>query len=227
MCFSAEVSFTAAGALALIGTATLKNFSNKNYFFLAAIPFLFALQQLSEGILWTQLNQGSSNSFLSTIAARSFLVFVFLIWPIWIPLSLAMIEKMTWRRNIIYLILACGIVLSSTNLYYALHQNIQINIINHSIQYLVPAQMALAYPLPLTLAYPFIVILPIFISSIYSVWIFGVLISIAYIVAVYLYSQTYISVWCFFDALLSLILYKVLKDNANKDEAMLATKEKH
>lgn len=212
MCFSAEVSYTAAGALTFIGAAALKRFSSQNFIFLALIPLLFALQQLSEGILWTQFNQGQQSNFISFAAERSFLIFAFLIWPVWIPLSLVMVENVAWRQNVLYFILACGIVLSAINLYFGLTQNVNVNIINHSIHYsgIVPRQ---------DIAYPLIVLLPMFISSINRVWIFGVLVTISYTVADYFYSETFVSVWCFFAALVSLILYKVLKDNASETAA--------
>jgi hypothetical protein len=221
MCFSAEASFTAAGALAIIGGATLKNVLNRNYFFLAAIPLLFALQQLSEGVLWVQLGHGHQDGLISNLAARSFLVFAFFVWPIWIPLSLFKAEKMLWRRRALLGISIAGALLSFTNLYFAMDQNISVSIINHSLQYAgrVPPQ---------TILYPLIVVTPIFISSMNKVWIFGVLISIAYIVTAYLYETTFVSVWCFFAAIVSLILYKVLKDNETESENTAESlKEKH
>jgi hypothetical protein len=205
MCFSAEASFTAAIVLGAIGGATLRNCSSKPYFFLAAIPFLFAIQQLSEGILWLELKKNFSTDFFFIYAKKTFLTFAFLIWPIWIPLSLALTEKISWRRTLIYLDLACGILLSLLHLSFAIQQEISVQIANHSLQYVgqVPSQMIL---------YPFIVLLPCFISSLKNIWIFGSLITLGYAVAYYFYTTTFVSVWCFFSALVSMMIYKIIKD---------------
>lgn len=207
MCFSTEASFSAALILGGAGVMTLKNCTLRSQFFLASIPFLFALQQLSEGFLWLQLSQQHIESSLYFMnSQRVFLAFAFLIWPIWIPLSLAAVEKPGWRRLVIFIDLACGIALSILNLSYALDQNISVRIINHSLQYMgnIPDQ---------ALLYPAIVLIPCFISSMKNIWMFGILVGLGYLVAEYLYETTFVSVWCFFAAIVSLVIYKVLKDN--------------
>jgi hypothetical protein len=60
--------------------------------------------------------------------------------------------------------------------------------------------------------YPLVVLAPNFISSIKNMWIFGVLIVLGYFLAEYYYSITFISVWCFFAAIVSLFIYKIIKD---------------
>lgn len=206
MCFSAEASFTAALLLGTIGYATLKSSFSRSQFYLAAIPCLFAIQQFSEGVLWISLGQTYSSNLLRQISERIFLTFAFLIWPVWIPLSLTNLEKASWRKNILYAILACGITLSLMNLAYALRQPISVHIVNHSLQYTghVPAQ---------TLLYPLIIILPCFISSYRYAWVYGLLIGTAYVIADYYYATTMVSVWCFFAALVSATIYSIIRLN--------------
>jgi hypothetical protein len=132
-------------------------------------------------------------------------VFAFLIWPVWIPLAMLLVEKINKRKNLLYLNLAFGIALSAFNLISAIQHPITVNIVNHSLQYLgnAPSQMFL---------YPLVVLAPNFISSIKNMWIFGVLIVLGYFLAEYYYSITFISVWCFFAAIVSLFIYKIIKD---------------
>ena len=52
-----------------------------------------------------------------------------------------------------------------------------------------------------------------FLSSLRHAWIFGILVAIAYVIAEYFYVATFISVWCFFAAIVSLFIYKILRDN--------------
>lgn len=206
MCFSTEASFTAAALLAAGGTSILRSTTSRAQVFLAAIPFLFALQQLSEGIVWLHFshNIGSGDLFMN--AQRFFLTFAFFIWPIWIPLSLAVLETVSWRRAIIFIFLFAGLGLSLVNLSYAVKDEMTIQVVNHSLQYdgKIPNQMII---------YPLIILAPMFLSSLRSAWIFGILVTIAYVLADYFYTKTFVSVWCFFSAIVSLCVYKILKDN--------------
>ena len=54
-------------------------------------------------------------------------------------------------------------------------------------------------------------VIPLFISSMKKLWIFGIAIVIAYIVTQLFYLKYALSVWCFFAAILSLIIYYVMK----------------
>lgn len=205
MCFSAEASFAASAILAVTGVAALKNHFSSSYFFLAVIPFFFAIQQFSEGLIWLHLTHHFGSEALFINAQRSFLIFGFLIWPIWIPLSLALIEKIYWRRLLLFIILFSGLSLSLVNLYYGIKGDISVQITQHSLQY------SGEYPSQ-TFLYPLIVLLPCFLSSVKNVWIFGILLIVAYFVASYFYTQTFVSVWCFFSAIVSLCIYKILKN---------------
>jgi hypothetical protein len=55
MCFSASASFIAGGALTAVGVVTLKKTENKKEIPFAAIPLLFGIQQLIEGVIWLTL----------------------------------------------------------------------------------------------------------------------------------------------------------------------------
>jgi hypothetical protein len=210
MCFSATASFAGAALLATLGGWTLKKTSNRTATFLAAIPILFAIQQFSEGIVWLYLSHQNMSPILYSIAMNVFLFFAFLVWPVWIPLSIASVEPIAWRRWMVAFILACGIALACINLIYGWGQRIDAAIVHHSIQYNGRApEQAFAYPL--------IILLPCFMSSLKKVWIFGVLILFGYIFADYSYTSNFVSVWCFFAALTSLLLYKVLQENQMLD----------
>lgn len=204
MCFSAEASFSAALVLGVIGGATIKRHLSSPYFFLAAVPFLFAIQQFSEGLIWLHLTRHMGSEILFKYAQYTFLTFAFLIWPIWIPLSLAWIEHIRWRRQALWFLFCAGIILSLANLFYALQQEISVNIIHHSLHYQgrILKQM---------FVYPVIVLLPCFISSLNKMWIFGILVAAAYAAAAYFYLHTFVSVWCFFAAIVSLLIYGILK----------------
>jgi hypothetical protein len=51
MCFSATASFSASIVIGTLGVVTFKKSKNSNLKFLGAIPFLFAVQQFTEGFV--------------------------------------------------------------------------------------------------------------------------------------------------------------------------------
>ena len=81
MCFSAEVSYTAAAVLLPAGVVASHRAyrTNRDYLPIAVLPFLFGLQQLFEGLVWT----GSALSSDSMIQRYSmaYMFFSWLAWP--------------------------------------------------------------------------------------------------------------------------------------------------
>lgn len=206
MCFSAEVSFTASAVLGGIAYLNYKAITNKNQLPLALIPAFFALQQFSEGVLWLTAPNGFQPFFAAYAAQYIFLFFAFLFWPIWIPLSLYMVEKVSWRKNVIFACLAAGVIFDINILKIAVEESVNTKVAGNSIRYVtdIPSQVYFYAP---------IVLLPCFITSYRSMWMFAVLTTVSFGVAMYVYTEAFTSVWCFFSAIISLLIYKVLRDN--------------
>jgi hypothetical protein len=207
MCFSPQASFAASAILMTTGVATLRQMSSKNQVWLASIPLLFGIQQFSEGLNWLYLNEQIASQTLFTISQHLFLFFAILMWPTWIPFSFLIIEKVDWRRKLLWINFGIGLAFSVFYIFYGKHESV--SIVNHSLQYKgqVPFQFYLG------ILYPIIVLLPIFLSSLKNAWIFGILIAMAYLIADYFYAATFVSVWCFFASFVSLSIYKIIKDN--------------
>ena len=104
MCFSAEASYAAAAVLLPAGAfASERAYRTKrSYLPIAILPFLFGLQQLFEGLVWT----GSSLSSDSMVQRYSlaYMFFSWLAWPVWVPFSTYFLEPC--RRRYIYLMFA-------------------------------------------------------------------------------------------------------------------------
>ncbi|MCX7338345.1 MAG: hypothetical protein NTX76_03570 [Alphaproteobacteria bacterium] len=113
MCFSATASFSAAALLIPTGAYCLYQSSqkNKNYSLLAAIPFLFGVQQFSEGLVWKGVEIGSQS--LTMNSAYVFLFFAFFLWPFWIALSVYPITPPLYnnRKLILKVFIGIGIAL--------------------------------------------------------------------------------------------------------------------
>ena len=109
MCFSLHMSFLAAGLLTSIGILTLKKVSHRSEIPLASIPLIFALQQAAEGMLWLLLPTGNYPAII-TISKYVFLSIATIVWPLFIPFTLLLLEPQLIRRAIIAscLVIAMG-----------------------------------------------------------------------------------------------------------------------
>lgn len=200
MCFSTEASFAASLVLAVAGVATIKACPKPRLLLFAAVPLLFAVQQFSEGLIWLNHSTHFLTDLHAHYASVVFLTFAMLVWPVWIPLSLCVAESVPWRKALIAMDLVAGATLSALNLHAAMSQKVSVAIVNHSIQYLGDAPEQI-------FVYPLIVLIPLFVSSLKRIWVFGILTAITYTVAYYYYATAFVSVWCFFAAVASATIY--------------------
>src|SRR5262245_49220676 len=100
MCFSAEASFTVSAVLAAIGVATIKNASNSRLRLIAFVPFLFAIQQFAEGIVWLYMNGTITDQNIGIGAQYAYLSFAWVLWPIYTSCAIFISEKIHWRKAI-------------------------------------------------------------------------------------------------------------------------------
>ncbi len=81
MCFSATASFSAGAVLLGLGTLTLKSTRHRNELPFAAIPLLFAIQQLSEGVIWLTFSHEAP--LLNTVMTYVYSFFSHALWPVY------------------------------------------------------------------------------------------------------------------------------------------------
>lgn len=207
MCFSAEASFTASAVLGIVGIALLKQTKKRSLLLLASFPLLFALQQFSEGILWTYLPSEETTS-ITTVAKFTFMAFAYMIWPIYVPLSLLLPEVNPQRRKIIEIALLCGTFFSFTFLFLEVAGLIttEVNLIGYSVRFT-------SDYLYFQLFYLLVLFIPFFISSLKGMKMYGFSIVGAFLFTQLFFSLYSISVWCFFSALISLSMFFILRRN--------------
>jgi len=207
MCFSPEASFSAAAVLGCVGYACTKKAGNTKFKYLALIPWFFAFQQAAEGVLWLFIEDDHYPNAISLTAEYIFLFFALVLYPIWFSLALAPLEKDGYRKNLIFVALGLGLYVSAYNIYYILLTGESMaRVVDCSIQYYQGTLVGkIGYAVP--------VYLSIFASSIKGMWIFGLLTFISFMISLFFYFVTFTSVWCFFAAIASLLLYFVLRQN--------------
>ena len=201
MCFSATASFSAGVVLAGLGTLTLMAAKHRRELPFAAIPLLFAIQQLSEGVIWLTFRYESP--LLNTVMTHLYSFFSHVLWPIYMPVAVLLIEPLRWRRTVLLGFVAAGLVVGVYLLYVLLAFPVISRPTGQHVEYVSPhffaATVMTLYLLAATAS-------PMF-SSYRLVKVFGVLALLSFAAAYGFYATWFISVWCFFAALLSAVIY--------------------
>jgi hypothetical protein len=214
MCFSASVSFGAGVVLSIIGVASIKKVQQPSQIPFASIPFIFAIQQISEGFLWITLSHAEYSE-LRFLPMYTFLFFAQFLWPTWVPVSLLLLEKEEKRKTILRIIVIIGVVVSLYHAYSMLSHPIHAEILGYHISYFQPHLKKLS--LYFGLLYAIATILPSFTSSIKWMWSLGIAVIISYIITAIFYSDYVVSVWCFFASIISFTAYYIMLQIKNSN----------
>ena len=135
MCFSANASFTAGAVLTIIGVASVIKAPHRSQLLFAAIPLLFGVQQLAEGVLWLTLpNPDQVNT--QKVFTYIFLFFAQVVWPVWVPIAFLLLEKNTNRRKGQKILVAAGVVVGLYLFYCLLNYHVTARIEQRHITYL-------------------------------------------------------------------------------------------
>ncbi len=199
MCFSATASFAAGGVLSAAGIVTLSKVKTKNELPFASIPLLFGIQQTIEGVVW--LSFGSP--LLNTISTYSFSMFSHVLWPMLVPISILLLETDHSRKKILSVFSFIGVTVGLYLLYFLIVDPLTSHIVNKSIAYHSPH-----FYLDLILILYF---MATGVSSLFSshkiINLFGIVTLLSAAIAGWFFEETFISVWCFFAAILSVLVY--------------------
>jgi len=206
MCFSAEASFGASAAILTIGVLSMGKSRTVAQRVFSCIPIIFSVQQFTEGVLWSSLTHPGMTAWVN-ISTYTFLLFAQVVWPVIIPLSIRLLENQAGRQKILDIILIIGVLVSAFLGYILLTGRVQSSISCHHIEYDVN------YPKWLTnlsIFYFITTVISPIISSIKKVRLLGLVILISYLFTRLFYDQYLISVWCYFAALISIVILSVI-----------------
>jgi len=218
MCFSAGASFTAAAGLSAIGLLSIKQAHTKKIIPLALTPLFCGIQQASEGFVWITLNNGDTTSALHLASMYTFLFFAAAFWPTWISASLYWAEDVYKRKQLLYKLMFLGILTSLLFLWCWVLKTNGAVVTQHHIDYPVDN-----YPFEsdnqiyraigshmLSFLYLLVTITPFFISSIPYIKLLGTALGIGALVTYIFYLIAFPSVWCFFAAVCSILIYWIV-----------------
>jgi hypothetical protein len=201
MCFSAVASFTSGTLLSAAGVATLTKVDSKKDFPLAVIPLLFGIQQITEGFVWVSLS--NANQTCTAVSSYGFLFFAFVLWPAFIPFVASRGENNLIRQKIFKLFQLGGLLVAFYFLYFMIKNPLLTHISQNSISYFI----ASLQQFKIAGAYVFFTCGSLLFSKQNVIRTFGALSTAAVAITYYFYQVAFTSVWCFFAAILSSIIY--------------------
>lgn len=202
MCFSAPASFVAAAVTGVVGIAALTKTRSAREVPLAAMPLLFSFQQVIEGALWLELPvapQGPKTSLLTFV----FLVYAKVFWPLYAPLAAALVEPERRRRNLMLLLAVGGGAIAIYFLDDLLGHARAASILGGHIVY----ESLPELPLGIGVLYMLATCLAPLISSHATLRALGAVVLAGAAITFALYWDAFSSVWCFFAAVASGIIY--------------------
>ena len=201
MCFSATASFSAGALLLGIGTFTLRAARRPCEWPFAAIPVLFAIQQLIEGVIW--LTFSADTPLLNTVMTHAYSFFSHVLWPVYLPVAVLMIEPPGGRRRTLTALVVTGSAVGIYLLYVLVTFPVVSRPTGQHVEYDSPhffaAEVMTLYLVSTTVS-------PL-LSTLRGVKVFGALALLSFGAAYYFSATWFISVWCFFAALLSTVIY--------------------
>lgn len=203
MCFSATASFGAGIVLSGVGILAASKVSTPKQRAFAAIPIIFAVQQFVEGFVWLSLTQASWAEWFRP-STFIFLFFAEVLWPMWVPFAMLLLEKEQRTRRVLRIAFVLGFIFGMHTLYYLLLNTYDVRIADHHILY--KLNFPLTFVVFTWIAYGMGTVMPAFLSSVPKMWVFGLPMALSFLVALVFYPSYVISVWCFFAALMSVFV---------------------
>ena len=209
MCFSAEASFTVGSILGVIGVATLKKVKDRKLLLIAMFPLFFGFQQLLEGMIWIHMDEEFIKTPFSQLTVNLYLFFAWLFWPIFVPFAFYLSEKENWKKALFAFAFLLGLSITYVDIRFLAANAVTPIITGHSLNYgFTPFYGNMIYGLS--------IFIPIFLSSIPKIKIFGIALLVTFVISQLIYTYTFTSVWCFFCAAVSVLLYKILIEIESK-----------
>lgn len=220
MCFCSVASFVVGGLLLFLGIVTLFVVIFKKSIYLlplALVPIMFGIQQVSEGFVWKNIQNEN--------AIKVFTFFAYAFYPFWIPAAFLVAE---FRENapksllrLIWLglnsILGLVILIYDSTTMWPIKARIQghhiLYGVGKSTAYVVsPHNWSIGDVFVIAL-YVYLIISSALLTSLRGGRILGLVTLVTFIIAVTVFSQTWTSVWCFFEAIVSIIIIYMIFAN--------------
>ncbi len=202
MCFSAASSFIASAVIGSIGVATLRHVREPRALLFAAVPMLFALHQFTEGFVWLGLDGRIGKVALDHVTFL-FMLYAHGVLPFLMPAAVMLMEPPGWRRRAILGLTGIGALVCAWDVYGLVSFPSQAAIEINSIAYRNPA----TDDLWISGLYILATCGALLLSTHRVVRAYGLLNVIVLTIVHIVRNYAFASVWCFYAAIMSVMIY--------------------
>ena len=220
MCFSAGASFAVGASLLGPGYYAVRRTESPGMLAFACTPIVFCFHQIAEGFLWLSLkNPDFASWYNPALYGYSFISQP--IWPIWTPLVMWLMETDKRRKKILFYFLLLGGTSCLYMFYCLITYNISAVAENGHIRY----YRDFPY-LNIMRPVNFVTIgITPFLSTLRHTKLLAGAMMASLILTYIFYTDYLISVWCFFAAILSLLIILVINSNKRNLQVIPGLKE--
>ncbi|MDQ1454746.1 MAG: hypothetical protein QOH28_366 [Actinomycetota bacterium] len=218
MCFSPGADAVVGGIVVVIGADALRHVREPKQILLASLPVLFGLHQLDEAFVWWGL-QGRVAGSIERISIWAYLLFAFAALPALVPLAVLAVERSPVRRRLIAALAALGIGVGFALGVALFRGSVNAAIDGRHIAYDVSA---LNQGRELTALYVVAACGALIACSYRDLAALGVLNLVAVPVLMWMTVSGFVSVWCFWAAIVSVVIAFHVRRSAQRRESQVS-----
>lgn len=200
MCLSAEVDLVAGVLLAGVGADAVRHVGRRSELPLAVLPFVFAVHQLTEAVVWWGLEQGGHPDLVS-VSVWAYLLVAFVLLPLLVPVAVGALEPPAGRERVGVLVLLGGLV-AGVLLVALVRGPVEATVRGSYVDY----DVDLAYGGVVVVAYVAATCGALLASAYRDVRWYGLANLVVVLALVWLSQQALISLWCAWAAVTSVVI---------------------
>jgi hypothetical protein len=202
MCFSPEADLAVGAIVTGVGFDALRHVRTPKQIPLAALPLLLGLHQITEAFVWWGL-QGHVAHTVERVALWIYLLFALAVLPVLLPIMVTLVEQSPTRRKVMIACTGVTIVVAAALGGAVVRGPIGVAIEQHYLSYDIGS---LSHGGQLTAVYVAATCLALLASSSRDLVTLGVMNLVAVPLLVWLTLDGFISLWCFWAAIVSIVI---------------------
>jgi hypothetical protein len=202
MCFAPEADAVVGAVVVVIGIDALRHVGSPKQIPLATLPLLLGLHQVTEAFVWWGL-QGHVAESVGRVATWIWLLFALVVLPVLLPMSVELVERSNRRRWMIRAFAALGVVVAIALATAIFRGPVNAEIRAHCVAYGVDA---LGNGREWTALYVIAACGALLTSSHRDLVTLGALNLVAVPLLLWLTVDGFISLWCFWAAIASVVI---------------------
>ncbi|MCU1390548.1 MAG: hypothetical protein JWL72_3886 [Ilumatobacteraceae bacterium] len=199
MCFSATADIVGGVGIAAIGVDVLRHVNGRrDHVALAALPLLLGLHQIDEAFVWWGL-QGHVDATVGHVATWIYLVFAFVVLPVYLPAAVWLLEPKGLCRRAMAAFAALGAVVSALLLVGIVRGPTTAELSSHHLNYVTNLHAGRV----IVVAYVLATCGSLLFSGFRNIALFGIVNLVAVAVLAELTIDGFASLWCGWAAICS------------------------